>query len=120
MNATILPKHGYALQSERSDLQRPTPPKKALVSRGGDTRKVGHRRGTGRGDLSLIDLLHLGALIAVLLEGQAELDHAVDAAREGGRLVEREARGEQARLEEQVHQVLDGLVALVGGGLGLE
>merc|ERR1712224_432613 len=119
MNATILPKHGYALQSERSDLQRPTPPKKALVSRGGDTRKVGHRRGTGRGDLSLIDLLHLGALIAVLLEGrqllhvvgpvvvlngQAELDHAVDPAREGGRLVEREARGEQRGLEEQVDE----------------
>merc|ERR1719231_815137 len=54
--------------------------------------------------MSLIDLLHLRALIAVLLErrevldGEAELDHAVDAAREGRRLVEREARGEQRRL----------------------
>merc|ERR1711977_508658 len=43
----------------------------------------------------LIDLLHLGRLIAILLDREAELDHAVDAARKGGRLVEREARGEQ-------------------------
>ena len=81
---------------------------------------------------SLIDLLHLGALIVVLLErwqlldviglvvvlnGETELDHAVDAAGEGGGLVEREARGEERGLEKQVDQVLDGLVALVGGGL---
>merc|ERR1719263_2430521 len=58
----------------------------------------------------LIDLLHLARLVAVLLErrqllavlvlvvvldGEAELDHAVDAAGKGGGLVEREARGEQ-------------------------
>merc|ERR1719454_1036182 len=85
--------------------------------------------------LQSIDLLHLRALIAVLLERrelldvaglvvvldrEAELDHAVDAAREGRRLVEREARREERRLEEEVDEVLDGLVALVGGGLGLE
>merc|ERR1711912_62907 len=84
---------------------------------------------------SLIDLLHLAALIAVLLEGrqlldvvglvvvldgEAELDHAVDAAGEGGGLVEGEARREEGGLEEQVDEVLDGLVTLVGGGLGLE
>merc|ERR1719267_56931 len=83
----------------------------------------------------LVDLLHLGALVAVLLEGrqlldivrlvivldrETELDHAVDAAREGRRLVEREARREQRRLEEEVHKVLDGLVTLIRGGLGLE
>jgi len=54
----------------------------------------------------LIDLLHLAALIAVLLErrqlldvirlvvvlnGEAKLDHAVDAASKGGGLVKREA-----------------------------
>merc|ERR1719454_1509720 len=85
--------------------------------------------------LQSIDLLHLRALIAVLLERrelldvaglvvvldrEAELDHAVDAAREGRRLVEREARREERRLEEEVDEVLDGLVALVGGGLRLE
>merc|ERR1712025_1267405 len=83
----------------------------------------------------LIDLLHLRALIAILLERrelldivglvvvldrEAKLDHAVNAAREGRRLIEREARGEERRLEEQVDEVLDGLVPLVGGGLGLE
>merc|ERR1719164_289063 len=82
----------------------------------------------------LVDLLHLGGLIAILLErwqllnvvrlvvvldGEAELDHAVDAAGKGRGLVEREARGEERRLEEQVHEVLNRLVALVGGGLGL-
>merc|ERR1712054_41903 len=67
-----------------------------------------------------VNLLHLAALVAVLLDGEAELNHAVDAAREGRRLVEREARGEQRRLEEEVDEVLDRLVALVGGGLRLE
>merc|ERR1712087_31670 len=82
-----------------------------------------------------VDLLHLRALVVVLLERrqllhvvglvvvldrEAELDHAVDAAGKGGGLVEREARGEQRRLEEQVDEVLDRLVALVRRGLGLE
>merc|ERR1712166_286003 len=59
-------------------------------------------------------------MIKLGLSIEDELDHAVDAAGEGGGLVEREARGEQRGLEEQVHQVLDRLVALVGGALGLE
>merc|ERR1712054_266562 len=67
-----------------------------------------------------VNLLHLAALVAVLLDGEAELNHAVNAAREGRRLVEREARGEERRLEEEVDEVLDRLVALVGGGLRLE
>merc|ERR1719426_300375 len=80
-----------------------------------------------------IDLLHLRALVVVLLERrqllnvlrlvvvldrEAELDHAVDAASESGRLVEREARRQQRRLEEQVDEVLDRLVALVSSRLG--
>mmetsp|Transcript_2822 Transcript_2822/g.5959 ORF Transcript_2822/g.5959 Transcript_2822/m.5959 type:complete len:300 (+) Transcript_2822:299-1198(+) len=84
---------------------------------------------------NLIDLLHLGALVVVflqrgkllhiirlivLLDGEAKLDHAVDAASESRWLVQREARGEQRGLEEQVDEILDRLVALVGGGLGLE
>merc|ERR1719311_253016 len=83
----------------------------------------------------LVDLLHLRRLVAVLLErrqllailvlvvvldGEAELDHAVDAARERGRLVEREARGEQRRLEEQVNEVLYRFIAFIRCGLGLE
>merc|ERR1719487_1089894 len=58
--------------------------------------------------------------LVVVLNREAELNHAVNAAREGRRLVEREARGEQRRLEEEVDEVLDRLVALVGGGLRLE
>merc|ERR1719382_1821130 len=84
---------------------------------------------------SSVDLLHLARLVIVLLERrqllaltllvvvlnrETELDHAVDAPGEGGGLVEREARRERRRLEEQVHQVLDRLVALVGRRLGLE
>merc|ERR1712125_226308 len=88
----------------------------------------GHTTTTTRDIISqsnnrLIDLLHLGALVAglvIVLDGEAELDHAVDAAREGGRLVEREARCEERRLKEQVDRVLDRLVALVGRSLRLE
>merc|ERR1719487_842816 len=58
--------------------------------------------------------------LVVVLNREAELNHAVNAAREGRRLVEREARREQRRLEEEVDEVLDRLVALVGGGLRLE
>merc|ERR1712159_868087 len=68
----------------------------------------------------LIDLLHLVVRLVVVLNGQAKLDHAVDAAGKGGGLVEREARGEERRLEEQVDKVLDGLVTLVSSGLRLE
>eukprot|EP00959_Pyramimonas_sp_CCMP1952_P094284 1972302-Pyramimonas_sp.AAC.1 len=85
------------------------------------------------GSTSLVDLLHAAALIDVLLQGrqvtliiilesdilvdaEAELDHAVDAAAEGGGLVQGEAGGEEGGLEEQQHEVLDGLVRLVSLG----
>ena len=48
-----------------------------------------------------------------VVDGQAQLDHAVDAPAERVRLVQAEARGEQRGLEEQQHKVLDRLVALV-------
>merc|ERR1719313_1970815 len=55
-------------------------------------------------------------LEVVLVDGEAELDHAVDAPGEGVGLVQGEARGEERGLEEEEHQVLHGLVALVGLG----
>merc|ERR1712017_2484 len=89
---------------------------------------------TGR--QQLVDLLHLGALVVlerreviivlvlrdlvVLVNGEPELDHAVDAAREGGGLVERETGGEQGGVEEEPDEVLDGLVVLVLLGAGTE
>ena len=51
----------------------------------------------------LLDVLGL----VVVLNREAELDHAVDAARKGRRLVQGEARGEERRLEEEVDEVLD-------------
>merc|ERR1719152_158619 len=63
----------------------------------------------------LLVIRSLGALIVV--NGETELDKAVDAVGEGGRLVEREARGEEGGVVEQPDQVLDGLVALVSLGL---
>merc|ERR1712224_1119868 len=84
----------------------------------------------------LIDLLHLRAAIVVVLEErelldvlgalvvvldrEAELDHAVDARGDRGGLVEREARREERGLEEEVDEVLDRLVALVRRRLRLE
>jgi len=84
----------------------------------------------------LIDLLHLGGglvsaldglklrkvfiLFVVINNGQAELDHAVDAASELGRLFEREAGGKKRGVEQQPDKILDGLVGLVGVALGLE
>merc|ERR1712031_141011 len=81
----------------------------------------------------LVDLLHRALLIeAVLLEGreiihvvvrvevivivdrETELDEAVDARREGRRLVQREARREERRVIQQPDEVLDRLVRLVG------
>merc|ERR1719271_1704137 len=77
----------------------------------------------------LVDLLHLGALIVlegweiivivlllsgiILIDAETELDHAVDAAGEGGRLVEGEAGGEEGGVEEEPDEVLDGLIVLV-------
>mmetsp|Transcript_76115 Transcript_76115/g.214372 ORF Transcript_76115/g.214372 Transcript_76115/m.214372 type:complete len:252 (-) Transcript_76115:360-1115(-) len=87
----------------------------------------------------LVDLLHLGSLISgtldllqrrqvvvvgealvVVVDAEAELDHAVDAARELRGLVQVEARGQQRGVEEQPDQVLDRLVRLVRGRLLLE
>mmetsp|Transcript_28972 Transcript_28972/g.61126 ORF Transcript_28972/g.61126 Transcript_28972/m.61126 type:complete len:729 (-) Transcript_28972:69-2255(-) len=87
----------------------------------------------GWGGLKLVDLLHSGAGVDVLLEGrhvvvlvleaesvevvvdgETELDHPVDSSSKGVRLVQAESRGEQGGFEEQEGQVLDGHVALVG------
>mmetsp|Transcript_10905 Transcript_10905/g.28681 ORF Transcript_10905/g.28681 Transcript_10905/m.28681 type:complete len:633 (+) Transcript_10905:1264-3162(+) len=78
----------------------------------------------------LIDLLHraglgisggrnrLGGsgrrLLIDVVKRQPELDHAVDAGREHVGLVKREPRGEERGIEEQVDEILDGLVGLVG------
>ena len=48
-----------------------------------------------------------------LVQGEAELDHPVDAVAEGVGVVQREAAGQHRRLEQQQHQVLHRLVALV-------
>merc|ERR1712072_1129805 len=77
----------------------------------------------------LVNLLHLGALIVlkwgqviililvlgcvVLVNAQAKLDHAVDAASKGGGLIEVEARGEQGGVEQEPDEILYGLVVLV-------
>mmetsp|Transcript_6459 Transcript_6459/g.16731 ORF Transcript_6459/g.16731 Transcript_6459/m.16731 type:complete len:555 (+) Transcript_6459:414-2078(+) len=78
----------------------------------------------------LVDLLHAGALvhivllkrrqilvlrqvIQVLVDGQAQLHHAVDAARESVGLIQREAARQQSGLKQQQDQVLHRLVALV-------
>ena len=49
----------------------------------------------------------------VLVDGEAELDHAVDARAKGVGLVQGEAAGQQRSLKQQQHQVLHRLVALV-------
>ena len=98
--------------------------------------EAAERRRRRDGRSRLIDLLHLRAAIVVVLEGrelldvlvalvvvldrEAELDHAVDARGERGGLVEREARREERGLEEEVDEVLDRLVALVRRRLRLE
>merc|ERR1719486_1650244 len=83
---------------------------------------------TATGRKQLVDLLHLGALIVlerrevivlillnsiVLVDRQAELDHVVDAASEGGGLVKVEARGQERRVEKEPDEILDRLVVLV-------
>lgn len=52
--------------------------------------------------------------VSILVDAEAQLDHAVDAGAEGVGLVQGEAGDEQRLLEQQQHQVLDGPVALVG------
>jgi len=85
----------------------------------------------------LIDLLHLVhllvgalnllerrqvriALVLGIVDGEAELDHAVDAPSELGRLLEGKAGRQQRGVEEEPDQILDGLVGLVGVALRLE
>mmetsp|Transcript_16272 Transcript_16272/g.29323 ORF Transcript_16272/g.29323 Transcript_16272/m.29323 type:complete len:725 (-) Transcript_16272:113-2287(-) len=81
--------------------------------------------------LSLIDLLHTAALIGsavllkrgqifihslaflVLVDAEAELDHAVDPGSKSVGLIEAESRAEEGSLEEEKDEVLDGLVGLV-------
>merc|ERR1719258_324984 len=87
-------------------------------------------------DLS-IDFLHLGRLlvgalnllerrkvvvtrIIVVVDAQAELDHAVDAPGELRRLIQRESRRQQRRVEQEPDEVLHGLVRLVRGSLLLK
>merc|ERR1719362_902129 len=52
-------------------------------------------------------------IVVILKDGESELDELVDAARELDGFLEREARGQQRRLEQQPHQVLDRLVRWV-------
>merc|ERR1719371_10924 len=66
------------------------------------------------------ELLDVVVALVVVLDREAELDHAVDARGERGGLVEREARREERGLEEEVDEVLDRLVALVRRRLRLE
>merc|ERR1712216_764617 len=78
----------------------------------------------------LIDLLHLGALIVLerreviivlisvvflssVVNAETKLDHAVDAASKGDRLIQGEARCEQRGVKQQPDKVLDSLVVLV-------
>merc|ERR1711957_431920 len=87
----------------------------------------------------LVNLLHLGCLIRstlnllerwqiiiitqtfiVIVNAQTKLDHAVDASCKLRRFIEVETGSEQRCIEEQPNQVLDSLVALVGGSLLLQ
>merc|ERR1712032_969206 len=80
--------------------------------------------------LNLIDLLHgrdvlllqrghliiivvILFVVVILKDGESELDELVDAAGKLDGFLEREARGQQRRLEQQPHQVLDRLVRWV-------
>merc|ERR1719164_151209 len=90
--------------------------------------KIGRKRrslfpSAPRLDALSVDFLHLRGLlvralnllerrkvvvtrIVVVVDAQAELDHAVDASRELRRLVQREARSEQRRVEQEPDEVL--------------
>merc|ERR1712224_340025 len=76
-----------------------------------------HRRACRGG--RLIELLDVLVALVVVLDREAELDHAVDARGERGGLVEREARREERGLEEEVDEVLDRLVALFAADFAL-
>merc|ERR1719188_2134260 len=79
----------------------------------------------------LVRLLHLGGIISgplhllergqvvitqaliVIVDAQAQLDHAVNAARELSRLVKVESRCQQGSVKKQPNQVLHSLVRLI-------
>eukprot|EP00438_Fugacium_kawagutii_P005796 Skav203225 [mRNA] locus=scaffold2292:247255:247665:- [translate_table: standard] len=87
----------------------------------------------------LVDLLHLGRFISssfnflkrwqvvviakslvIIINAQAKLDHAMDAACKLGGFIQVEAGGEERSVEEQPDQILHGLVRLVSSCLLLE
>eukprot|EP00438_Fugacium_kawagutii_P023553 Skav200908 [mRNA] locus=scaffold1581:347272:347682:- [translate_table: standard] len=87
----------------------------------------------------LVNLLHLGRFIGssfdflkrwqvvvitkslvIIINAQAKLDHAMNAACELGGLIQVEAGGEERCVEEQPNQILHGLVRLVSSCLLLE
>merc|ERR1712086_282479 len=86
-----------------------------------------------------VDLLHLGGLVCstlnllqrreliviaqaliIIIDAEAKLDHAVDAAGKLRWFVQVETRSKQRGIEEEPDQVLHSLVGLVGGGLLLQ
>merc|ERR1719436_473423 len=71
-----------------------------------------HLRGLIRSALNLLKRgqVVIAQAVVIVVDAQAELDHAVDAARELRGLVEVKARGQQRRVEEQPDQILDSLV----------
>ena len=87
---------------------------------------------SGKLSLLLINLLHLGGLISsslhflkwrqvviisksliIIVNAQAKLDHAMDAASELGGFIQIETRCEERGVEEQPNQILHGLVRFV-------
>merc|ERR1711959_46533 len=78
----------------------------------------------GRLLVSALDLLKRGQVVVtrvvVIVDAQAELDHAVDAAGKLRRLVQVEPGRQERRVEQQPDQVLHRLVRLVRRGLLLE
>ena len=50
----------------------------------------------------------------VLIDGEAELDHSVDARAEDVGVIQTEARRQQCGVEQQKNKLFDGFVALVG------
>merc|ERR1711967_188770 len=77
----------------------------------------------------LVNFLHLGAIIVlkrweviiiallrgsiVVINAKTKLDHAVNAASEGGWLIQGEARGEEGSVEEEPDEILDRFVVFV-------
>mmetsp|Transcript_40471 Transcript_40471/g.120726 ORF Transcript_40471/g.120726 Transcript_40471/m.120726 type:complete len:506 (+) Transcript_40471:132-1649(+) len=71
-----------------------------------------HRRG-GNILLKRRQVVDRLGLLSILVNAEAELDHAVDAAGKCVGLLKAEARRKQRRLEQKHHEVLDGAVRLV-------